>query len=66
MDKSSYMKGFYLIMDNVPIHTSNLIEEVVKRRNRGYKCVYFPLYSPELNLIEQFWTLVKDKTKRKS
>ncbi|GAA5814508.1 hypothetical protein MFLAVUS_008005 [Mucor flavus] len=64
MDKQDSMKDFYLIMDNAPIHTSKAIEQAVKRRNRDYKCVYLPPYSPELNPIEQFWALIKRKVKR--
>jgi transposase len=32
---------------------------------RGYKCVYLPPYSPELDPIEQFWFMVKNKIKRR-
>lgn len=28
------------------------------------RCVYLPPYSPELNPIEQFWSLVKNRVKR--
>lgn len=55
MDKYPEMKGHYLLMDNAPIHTSNLIRVAIK--SRGYKCIYLPPYSPELNPIEQFWLL---------
>lgn len=63
MDKYSQFKRFYLIIDNSPIHEKNgelgqLIE------NRGYKCVYLPLYSAGLNSIEQFWAIVKGKVRR--
>jgi transposase len=30
---------------------------------RGYECIYLPPYSPELNPIEQFWSIVKNKVK---
>jgi hypothetical protein len=62
MDNQPEMKGFYLIMDNAPIHTSNEVDKIVT--SRGYKCVYLPPYSPELNSIEQFWSVVKNKVKR--
>ncbi|KAL1934729.1 hypothetical protein VTP01DRAFT_6911 [Rhizomucor pusillus] len=32
--------------------------------SRGYRYVYLPSYSPELNPIEQFWSVVKSKVKR--
>jgi transposase len=62
MDKFAEMKGFYIIMDNAPIHTSQDIEKMITAR--GYKCVYLPPYSSELNPIEQFWSVLKGKVKR--
>lgn len=56
------MRGHYLIMDNALIHTSKLIREVIE--DRGYNCIYLPPYSPELNPIEQFWSVVKSAVKR--
>lgn len=64
MDQFEEMKGFYLVMDNAPIHTADEIKEMVKER--GYKCVYLPPHSPELNPIENFWSVVKNKVKRSS
>lgn len=32
--------------------------------NRGYVPVHLPPCSPELNLIEQFWPILKGKVKR--
>ena len=62
MDKHPHMKGHYLIMDNAPIHTPNDIAKYVEYR--GYRCAYLPPYSPELNPIEQFWSVAKSKIKR--
>ncbi|KAG2190476.1 hypothetical protein INT47_003004, partial [Mucor saturninus] len=64
MDKYPEMKGFYLIMDNSPIHDKKDgdIDHIIE--SRGYKCVYLPPYSPELNPIEQFWAVVKGKVRR--
>ena len=42
--------------------TSNEIDTMVTER--GYKCLYLPLYSPELNPIEQLWSIVKNKVER--
>lgn len=53
MDKYPQFKGFYRIMDNSPIHGKNgELSQLIE--SRGYKCVYLPPYSPELNPIEQF------------
>lgn len=64
MDKYPEMKGFYLIMDNSPIHDKKDGEIDRMIESRGYKCVYLPPYSPELNPIEQFWAVVKSKVRR--
>lgn len=62
MDNFEYMRNSYLIMDNAPIHKRADIQEMVEKR--GYRCVYLPPYSLELNPIEQFWSVVKSKLKR--
>ncbi|GAA5804456.1 hypothetical protein HPULCUR_009949 [Helicostylum pulchrum] len=55
------MKGYFIVMDNAPIHIPQVIDPVII--SRGYTPVYLPLYSPELNPIEQFWAIVKGKIK---
>ncbi|KAG1135159.1 hypothetical protein G6F37_012923 [Rhizopus arrhizus] len=62
MDHYPHMKGHYLVMDNAPIHTSDNIAKYVV--SRGYRYAYLPPYSPELNPIEQVWSVVKSKVKR--
>ena len=62
IDKYPEMKGHYLVMDDAPIHSSTDIGKYIN--SRGYRYVYLPPYSPELNAIEQFWSVVKSKVKR--
>jgi transposase len=62
MDKFPKMKGYFLIMDNAPIHTNKITRSTIEER--GYRCLYLPPYSPELNPIEQFWSVVKSGVKR--
>lgn len=63
MDKNPLMNGFFIVMNNAPIHTHNDIGRLIT--SRGYKSIYLLLpYSPELNPIEQFWYVVKNKVKR--
>jgi transposase len=50
MDRFPGVKEYWLIIDNVPMHTDKIIGELVKEH--GYKCVYLPPYSPKLNLIK--------------
>lgn len=52
----------HIVMDNAPIHIPNLINPIIKKR--GYIPVYLPPYSPELNPIEKFWSIVKSKVRR--
>ncbi|KAG0738811.1 hypothetical protein G6F62_007891 [Rhizopus arrhizus] len=62
LDDMEGMKGSYLVMGNYSIHGSKLMQNKILRR--GYKLVYLPIYSPELNAIKQFWSLVKGKMTR--
>ena len=61
-NKHGEFKRNYIVMDNDPIHTAEDIEKYIVRH--GYGCVYLPPYSPELNPIEQFWSVVKGKLRR--
>ena len=45
-------------MDNAPIHSYGLNPIIT---GRGYIPVYLPPYSPELNSIDQFWKVLKDR-----
>ncbi|KAG1054711.1 hypothetical protein G6F43_003288 [Rhizopus delemar] len=62
LDKHKMFKDNYIVMDNSPIHQHEDIRKHVE--NRGYRCIYLPPYSPELNQIEQFWSICKSKLKR--
>jgi hypothetical protein len=62
MDENEEMKEFYLVMDNASIHKSQPMKREIERRD--YKIMYLLAYSPELNPIEQFWSVVKSKLKR--
>ena len=64
MDKHELFKERYLVMDNAPIHKHTDIKSYIE--SRGYGCVYLPPYSPELNPIEQFWSVCKSKLKREA
>lgn len=51
LDKNE-LKGYYIIMNNDPIHKPIAVREFINKR--GYKCAYLPPYSPFLNPIEEF------------
>ena len=62
MGKYPEMKGHYLVMDNASVHSSIDIGKYI--HSRGYRCLYLPPHSPQLNPIEQFWSVVKSKAKQ--
>ena len=62
MDHFPEMKGFFIVMGDAPIHTTDEIEEMISKR--GYRSIYLPPYSPELNPIENFWSTMKSYVKR--
>lgn len=53
-----------LIVDNVPVHTSDFIFEIVKKLN--IYLLFLPEYSPDLNAIEGSWDYSKIEIKRKN
>ncbi|KAG1408867.1 hypothetical protein G6F60_001111 [Rhizopus arrhizus] len=62
MDRHKQFRGHYLIMDDALIHKHEDIQKHIE--SRGYGCLYLPPYSPELNPIEQFWSICKSKLKK--
>ncbi|GAA5811459.1 hypothetical protein MFLAVUS_004896 [Mucor flavus] len=49
-------------MVNAPIYTSDSRTSLIE--TRGYRAIYLPPYSPELNPIEDFWAAIKNLVKR--
>jgi hypothetical protein len=62
LDKHKELKDCCIVMDKAPIHKNADIEKEINRWRYG--CVYLPPYYPELNPIEQFWSVCKSKMKR--
>lgn len=62
MDQYLHMKDCYLVTDNASIHKSDAIAKYIT--SHGYRYAYLPSYSPELDPIEQFWSVVKIKVTR--
>ncbi|KAG2196543.1 hypothetical protein INT47_010382 [Mucor saturninus] len=58
------LKGYYIVLDNPAIHAAGQIDEMIV--SRGYRSIYLSPHSSELNQIEQFWSIVKNKVKRSS
>ncbi|KAI8889525.1 hypothetical protein K501DRAFT_266706 [Backusella circina FSU 941] len=55
------MRGFFIVMDNAPIHIPDMNDPVVL--NQGYVPIYLHHYSPELSPIENIWAILKEKVK---
>ncbi len=48
------------IIDNAPIHTSNAVQaKIMEWEKRGLSLYFLPRYSPQLNLIEILWRIMK-------
>jgi transposase len=46
-----------LVMDNAPFHHTEQIEQMCQ--DAGVKLVYLPLYSPDLNPVNEFFAELK-------
>lgn len=49
--------GSTVIMDNAAFHKSTKVKEYIEKAN--CKLIFLPPYSPDLNLIENFWAKLK-------
>jgi len=49
-----------IVLDNASIHKANIVKEKMEEwRNKGMLFQFIPAYSPELNLIEILWKMMK-------
>lgn len=55
-------KGQVVIMDNAPFHKSKKTKELIE--SVGCTLKYQPEYSPDLNPIEQQWSVIKRKYRK--
>ena len=49
------IKQIFLVLDNVSIHKSNKVKEIITKDYPRIHLVFLPTRSPELNLIEVRW-----------
>jgi transposase len=49
-------------MDNAPVHHGGRIEKICAKA--GVLLIYLPPYSPEMNPIEKFFSVLKSQLKR--
>lgn len=55
----TYVRPIVVVLDNAPYQTCKYVKEAASRLGIGL--VYLPTYSPNLNLIERVWKLVKSR-----
>ena len=64
LDRFSFeiKKKTVVILDNASVHRNRKIKELRKIwEDRGLYLFYLPTYSPELNLAETLWRILKGK-----
>lgn len=53
-------KKTVVVIDNAPVHTSNHFQnQIAGWKKKGLHLYFIPPYSPELNLIEILWRMIK-------
>ena len=58
----SLLKGQVVIMDNASIHKNSLVRAIIE--GAGCKLLYLPIYSPDLNPIENYWAVMKKNIRK--
>jgi transposase len=51
-----------IVMDNATFHRKRKLCSLAQ--SKGYEIIFLPPYSPELNLIENFWSWLKRRLKK--
>ena len=57
LTKNPFAKTIYVILDNAPYHKNKEVRKFIKRSR--IKLLFLPAYSPNINLIERVWGLLK-------
>jgi transposase len=55
--------GQVVVLDNAMFHKGGRIEQLIE--DAGCKLLYLPPYSPDLNKIEQCWSWLKSRIRKK-
>ena len=54
-------KGMTIVMDNASFHRKKYLYEICKKHE--VNIIFLPPYSPELNSIEKYWFVLKQRIK---
>ncbi|MBW4574589.1 MAG: IS630 family transposase [Aphanothece sp. CMT-3BRIN-NPC111] len=60
---ATLVPGQVVVMDNATFHKGGRIEQLIEEA--GCKVLYLPPYSPDLNKIEQCWSWLKSRIRKK-
>ena len=55
-------EGSVIVMDNASFHKKSRLIRIAQ--NKGFKLIFLPPYSPELNPIENFWSWLKRRLRK--
>ena len=53
-----------IIMDNASFHRKKILYELCNNANKNLRLIFLPPYSPELNPIEKYWSILKRKIEK--
>jgi transposase len=51
-----------IVMDSASFHKSEETQEIIE--TNGHTLLFFPPYSPDLNPIENYWAIIKEKLRK--
>ena len=52
-----------IIMDNATFHRKSRLYDLCKNANKNLRLIFLPPYSPQLNPIEKYWSILKKNLK---
>jgi putative transposase len=57
-------KKVYMVLDNVRFHHAKRLKPILECYRESIELIFLPLYSPDLNPVEQVWWLMRKQVTR--
>ena len=57
-----FLSASIIIMDNAAFHQKKQLISIAEKQ--GHRVLFLPPYSPELNTIENLWTIIKSRLRK--